>query len=504
MDMAVITDMEDIMENRAKNNTDTLELLDITIILDDMWRGFKKFFWLCLLLIIAFSVLFFMRARSSYSPRYEAYSSFVVQAKTAFNYGSSYDGTVAQQLSRTFPYIITSDVLNEVVAESLGMDSVPASITADAMEDTALFTIRVRAAKPQLAYDVLQAVIENYPSVAEYIIGDTELTMIDESGVPQSPVNEPAFMEEAGQGTITGIVLSLVFLLVYAVTRRTVRREKDLASKVSLEFLGGIPQVQFKKRRKKKQQLILLDGKERIPVLGESLRTIRARVLKEIGDSSIKKILITSAAAGEGKTTFAVNFAISLARKGKKVILVDMDLRNPSVARTMDLKVGKEGIDTLLQKEIEIMPSALDDMLLSYEDMNLKVLPGIKSVKEPTKLLATKSMGTILDLLAEQADYVVIDTPPCGVMSDASIIAKDADSAIMVVRQDYTRIDRVLFGIENVVDTGVNLLGYILNGTEIGITSYGYGYGYNYGYGYGYGYGHRHKHAYGERKSDEK
>ena len=504
MDMAVITDMEDIMENRAKNNTDTLELLDITIILDDMWRGFKKFFWMCLLVIIVCSVLFFMRARASYSPRYEAYSSFVVQAKTAFNYGSSYDDTVAQQLSRTFPYIITSDVLNEVVAESLGMDSVPASITADAMEDTALFTIRVRAANPQLAYDVLQAVIENYPDVAEYIIGDTELTMVDESGVPQNPVNEPAFMEEAAKGAITGIALSLIFLLMYAVTRRTVRREEDLTSKVSLEFLGGIPQVQFKKRRKKKQQLILLDGKERILVLGESLRTIRARVLKEIGDSSIKKILITSAAAGEGKTTFAVNFAISLARKGKKVILVDMDLRNPSVARTMDLKVGKEGIDTLLQKEIAIMSSAIDDMLLSYEDMNLKVLPGIKSVKEPTKLLATKSMGTILDLLAEQADYVVIDTPPCGVMSDASIIAKDADSAIMVVRQDYTRIDRVLFGIENVVDTGVNLLGYILNGTEIGITSYGYGYGYNYGYGYGYGYGHRHKHAYGERKSDEK
>ena len=174
------------------------------------------------------------------------------------------------------------------------------------------------------------------------------------------------------------------------------------------------------------------------------------------------------------------------------------------MVRTMDLKVGKEGIDALLRKETEIIPSVLDGMLLSYENMNLRILPGIKSVKEPTKLLAAKSMETILNLLAEQADYVVIDTPPCGVLSDTSIIAKNADSAIMVVRQDYTRIDRVLFGIENVVDTGVNLLGYILNGTETGITGYGYGYGYNYGYGYGYGYGHRRKHAYGERKSDEK
>ena len=103
--------------------------------------------------------------------RYQAYSSFVVETKTAYGYNQSYsDETTAGQLSKTFPYILTSGALSDIVAESLGVDSIPASISAEAIQDTSIFTINVTASDPQIAYDVLQAVIKYYPQVAEYII----------------------------------------------------------------------------------------------------------------------------------------------------------------------------------------------------------------------------------------------------------------------------------------------------------------------------------------------
>lgn len=500
MDTEDITDMEDTMENGPKNNGEERELIDITLILDDMWKGFKKFFPLCLAVILVCTVVFFIKAKISYVPSYEAYSSFVVEAKTPYNYGTTYNSTVAGQLSKTFPYIVTSDALKEVVAESLGMDTVPASITADSMEGASIFTIRVRARKAQLAYDVLQAVIENYPKVAEYIIGDTELTMIDESGVPNQAVNPPNYMGEAKKGTLLGGALVLVALFLYACAKKTVRRESDLSSKVSVDFLGGIPKVRFKKRRKKKRHLLLLDGEEKIPVLGESLRTIRTRVIKEAEASGMKKILITSAAAGEGKTTFAVNLAIALAKKRKKVILMDADFRNPSVAKAMGFDSVTRGImEVLKAEEKQEMREKLKETMLTYKDMGLQVLPGIKAVKNPSRILGDHALTDLLDILSEEAEYIIVDTPPCGILSDASILARKMDGVIMVVRQDYTRLDRVLAGIGNIADTGVKLLGYILNGTEVGITGYGYGYGYgyNYGYGYGYGYGRKKKYGYG-------
>lgn len=135
----------------------------------------------------------------------QAYSSFVVETKTAYGYNQSYsDETTAGQLSKTFPYILTSGALSDIVAESLGVDSIPASISAEAIQDTSIFTINVTASDPQIAYDVLQAVIKYYPQVAEYIIGDTQLTLMDESGIPEKPQNPQNFTGAVAKGVARG------------------------------------------------------------------------------------------------------------------------------------------------------------------------------------------------------------------------------------------------------------------------------------------------------------
>ena len=193
------------MEKQQNNlREEELEKMDLLAIVDDIWRGLKRFWLLCIVVVATCAIVSAFAVIIAFTPTYEAYSTFVVNSKTAYSdnaaYTNYYNETSASQLSQTFPYILTSGALSDVVAKSLDMDSVPATITADSMEGTALFTIRVRAKDAQTAYDVLQAVIQNYPSVAEYIIGDTELKQMDESGVPEQPVNQLSFKRSAVKG----------------------------------------------------------------------------------------------------------------------------------------------------------------------------------------------------------------------------------------------------------------------------------------------------------------
>lgn len=476
------------MRNEHDHTETDSGILYLTTILDDMWRGFKKFFPLCLILIAAGSAGFYVRAQRSYSPSYQAYSSFVVDTKTAYVYNQEYSNkTTAGQLSKTFPYILTSGALADIVADSLDMDTIPASITAESISDTAIFTINVTASDPNTAYDVLQAVIKYYPRVAEYIIGNTQLTQMDESGIPDSPVNPPQFQQEAVKGGVAGLALSAVFLFFYSITRRTVRREEDLKAHLSIPYLGSVPKARGK-RRKESGKTILLDKSGNNVALHESFRTIRTRTVKKSELDGVRSILVTSAATGEGKTTVAANLAISLAKKGKRVILVDGDLRNPSITKAMGLIPKEHGVVNVLEQNAE-----LKDVIVRYEVYGLDILPGGAPMKDPSVVLGNGLMEKLLKVLSRKYDYVIIDTPPCGMLSDASAIARMVDGAVIVVRQDQARIDRILAGVENIADTGVDLIGYVLNGTEMGVTGYGYGYG----YGYRYGYGHYGKNSYG-------
>ena len=146
--------------------------------------------------------------------------------------------------------------------------------------------------------------------------------------------------------------------------------------------------------------------------------------------------------------------AISLAKKGKKVALLDGDLRHPSVALSMGIRTKKYGIADVLNKKAD-----LKSIMLRYGEYELDILPGKEMVKNPTELIGNGYLERLLKVLRKNYDYVIVDTPPCGMLSDASAIARMTDGAVMVVRQDSARIDRILNGVENIADTGAFSVG---------------------------------------------
>ena len=207
---------------------------------------------------------------------------------------------------------------------------------------------------------------------------------------------------------------------------------------------------------------------------------------------------MTSSVPGEGKTTVAVNLAEAFAKKKYRIVLLDGDLRNPSVLKCIGLSERKgRGIIGVLKGQI-----SLDEALTDYRDLSLKILPGVGSTQNPAGLLRSARMKTLIEELKEDADLLIIDTPPCGVLSDASLLGGIADSAVLVVHQGTTKDREVQRALEFFEDSQIPVCGYVLNGVPEGATGYGYSTYGGYGYGkYGYGYG---KYGYGKEKEGRK
>lgn len=196
----------------------------------------------------------------------------------------------------------------------------------------------------------------------------------------------------------------------------------------------------------------------------EALRIIRNKVEYSAWKHKHKIILVTSALAGEGKSTLAVNLALSLALNGKKVALADCDLRHPSDREILGLEDGP-GMQEILNRKIKV-----NDALMSAEkmgmdkEMHFYFLPGGEMIEDGSRLLGTGRMEKIIEVLAEKMDYVILDSAPVGMLTDAGVLAQFADSVVFVVKKDYARADHILEGMEELTGSRVHLIGGILNG----------------------------------------
>ena len=315
------------------------EVLKIAKILDGVVKSFRRFWWIVLLLVVVGAGAFWMHARTTFVAKYQAYSSFAISASSSYGTTADYyNQRAVKQLNNTFPYIISSGVLMQAVADDLGVWPVPATVSTDSVGSTAIFTIRVTANDPEMAYNVLQSVIRNYPRVADVILGNTIMTQIDESGVPTYPINSSGTRRKAIMGGLLGLAAGIILLLFLSIRRRTVITEQDIKEFISLPMLGTVPEVKFKKRGRKTQMKVLIDKNESGQALAESMHSIRTRLISELKKNDIHSFLISSALAGEGKTTFAANLSISLARHGYKVILIDG--ANPMQALVVSLTMA--------------------------------------------------------------------------------------------------------------------------------------------------------------------
>lgn len=490
------------VENREINTDDGR--IDLLLIGGDFWKGFKKFWWLCICFAVIFSAVFFMREKQNYVPMYKAESSFTVSLKQAENYGESntsysfyYNSATASQMAKTFPYILQSDILTGIIEEELGVGGLNGSINASAVENSNLFTISVISNNPEDALTILESVIENYPAVARYVVGDTEFNVIEPATLPTQPFNLPTYRSQVCRGAILGLLLGFCVILLYALSRRTIRKPEDCKNKLNISSMGEIPVVHFKQRNKKIDQTLSVNNSKASYAFKESMRTLTMRIAKEMDENGAKTLMVTSTVPQEGKTTTAVNIAYCLAKRGKRVILVDANLQKPEIRKLITEVDEDRELSALIGNK-----GALNYYLCKSKEGKIYVLGNVKPAKRASHLLGSLKMKDLINRLAENSDYVVIDTASMTAAADCVAMAEYVDMALYVIKQDEVKVWDIMDGISVLGSSSIQICGCVLNQVRSGIEGYGYGYGkYGYGrygrysYGYGYGYG---KYGYGK------
>lgn len=297
-------------------------------------------------------------------------------------------------------------------------------------------------------------------------------------------------------GIFTGLFVPLSFFVIREALDTKIRGKKDLES-LSIPFLGEIPIAEAKRRgfarlkkHQKSEKQIVVTERSRDAV-NEAFRVLRTNLEymgAENGDKKCKVIAVTSANPGSGKTFTSINLAKVLAVKGKRVLVIDLDLRKGSLSKLIGK--SKEGItDFLVEKahEEHIIVTGLDDTD-TLSGIGVGTVP-----PNPAELLSSEKLDRFINELRGEFDFIILDCPPVEIVTDAKVINRVADLTLFVVRAGLLEKDE-LPNIQEYYDQNrYNNLAILLNGIDIN-SGYGYHrYGYHYGYGKHYGYGYNSK-----------
>ena len=250
---------------------------------------------------------------------------------------------------------------------------------------------------------------------------------------------------------------------------------------------------------KKSQEAIL--NKKTPFVIQEAYRTARTNIIFSLADSSEKcKVLcITSSNAGEGKTTTSLNLAITFAQTGSKVLLIDADLRKPRIHQYLGV-VKSDGLTTVLSKQKEFEDVVYHNLRPGLDCMTSGSIP-----PNPAELLGSESMEKLLDKLKLQYDYILIDTPPVTVVTDAVALSGYVSGIMLIVREGFTNYESIDQALSLLNIAKAKLIGFFINDIDAMSMNYGsyrsgYGKGYKTKYDNGYGYGY----SYSDRSSSKK
>ena len=205
-------------------------------------------------------------------------------------------------------------------------------------------------------------------------------------------------------------------------------------------------------------------------VAAEAYRSLRTNIQYSSFDNKYQTLVVTSANPDEGKTTVAGNLALALAQGESKVLLVDCDMRRPSIHKTFKIS-NTYGISDLL-----VGNKKLESVANKYND-NLSIVPAGKIPPNPAEMLASKAMTAFLEEMKNYFDYIVLDTPPLQAVTDAQVLSTKVDGSLIVVRAGVTKKDAVHDAVSIINKVNGNIIGTVLNGADNSKDKYYYYYG---------------------------
>ncbi len=417
--------------------------------------------WIVLLLIIGGSIGF---GYSHTLPRlYRSYASVIVVPVRSDNttevvQGSNYVANIVPSYSKlaTTPYVL------QPVIDNLGLNETTTQLArkvdVQILVNTVIIQISVTDESPVRAQQIAEAINESLVSAVEELsptIGNTpavELETISPASLPSNFVSPDWRLFTLG-GALIGLVLAIALGLLREQLRSHPRNVDDLAALPDVAVLGDVPEVSRGTGSSLPASMLAqADGP-----MAEAIRGIVASLRFVSVGKTAKVFLVTSANSSDGKTSFAAALALALAETGNRTLLIDADLRNPSVAELLGLE-GAVGLTTVLLKE-----ATFSDAIQSWGHESLEILVGGDRAPNPGQLVSSTMLTDVISKARARFDTVIIDTPPVLPVSDALWIGPASDGAIVVVRARKTPIRDVMAALTSLATAQVPVLGTVLN-----------------------------------------
>jgi polysaccharide biosynthesis transport protein len=278
------------------------------------------------------------------------------------------------------------------------------------------------------------------------------LTVIEPANLPTTPIgpnNAMIVLLSAAVGF--ALAAGAAYLLEYI--DDTIKTSSEVSRLLQQPVIGQIGEAEKRKKDKATGSYISQNPRS---VIAEGFRHLRTNIEIAEGDKPAKVILVTSPSIGDGKTFTAANLATVLAQGGKKVVLIDADLRKPSLHTYLGLD-NSQGLSDLFKGRLD-----LSKAVQTWNEEKVFVITTGELPSEPYEQISSRKMERILDGLKQVADVIVLDGPPL-IVVDATILAKRADGVLIVTRHSHTRRDELKIAVEQLHRAGVRILGGVLN-----------------------------------------
>lgn len=481
------------------------------------WRILVKRWWIVALCVSvgvgSAGLLVFLEGRSRV-PEYQATAKLLLQGGQIAVVGQREDSEASNQVAQYYDDLVKTRPFLERVSNELGLDQGLDALSdkIEVIRPSTLIQIRVRDRNPVSAAQIanstartlivdlrdrqlghiaqFQGALNQYgitqdPSIiAAQFAGLTSLSMSEEALPPTTPTNIGTRVELT---FVLGAILGLLAagLLIFVLEQLDDR----IKSPVELKELTGLPTLATVVRVRKVDlpKMLNFSDQDQLRGLTESYKFLSTNL--DFAANNARSLLVTSSKPGEGKTTTAINFAISMAKEGKSIILVDADLRKPNLHHLFDME-SLNGLTNLL-----LGKASLEEVLQPTSIPGLSLICAGPLPPDPTALLRGSGTKKLIALLQERVDLVVFDSPPLLLVTDPMLMAGQVDAVLLVVDSHTTGRSVIIQSVETLKKAKPAFVGFVLN--KINPKSRE-GYYYSYGYQY-YSYGEN-----GQKNSDSR